>query len=62
MVSCLNDSSAVYQQSSYSTNAQVRLCGFLILNIVGNGFQACDEEDSRLTGACFKNPKEVFSG
>lgn len=33
----------MYQQSSRSTNVQVCFCGFLILTIVGNGFQTCGE-------------------
>lgn len=33
----------MYQQPSYSTNVQVGFCGFLILTIVGNGFQTCGE-------------------
>lgn len=33
----------MYQQSSSSTNVQVGFCGFLILTIVGNGFQTCGE-------------------
>lgn len=31
----------MYQLSSYSTNVQVGFCGFLIVTIVGNGFQTC---------------------
>lgn len=33
----------MYQQSSCSTNVQVGFCGFLILTILGNGFQTCGD-------------------